>query len=135
MLRAHLKPNVSRDLIWYPDVGTLYVVSQGQGQFHLIMPNIKPQSIQVKRLDYVFVPTGILHTFINNSTEDFEVLAFFTKENPLVEVSLSVATSFFPNSIRKDVMTEYGGIQKKGDPLKDLKFTAVSPYLIPLNLK
>lgn len=130
VLRAHLKPGVARDAIWYPDAGTLYVVSQGSGQFHIITPDQPPRPFEVKRFDYIFVPTGTLHTFINNTSEDFEVIAFFNKDNPLPEVSLAVSTSFFPNSIRKQAMTEFGNVHKSGDPLKDLKFTTVSPYLI-----
>lgn len=132
VLRAHLKPGIARDVIWYPDAGTLYVVTQGQGQFHIIVPNQKPSPIEVKRFDYVFVPVGTLHTFVNNSSEDFEVIAFFNKENPLPEISLSVATAFFPNSIRIKAMTEFGNEHKSGDPLKELKFTTVSPYLLKL---
>lgn len=133
LLRAHLKPRVARDVIWYPDVGTLYVVSQGQGLFSVIVPNQPPKPMPVKRFDYVFVPTGTLHTFMNDSNEDFEVIAFFTKANPLPEVSLSVSTSFFPDSIRKEAMTEYGDQHKIGDPLKRLKYTGTSPYLLRVN--
>lgn len=132
ILRARLKPGIARDAIWYPDAGTLYVVSRGTGEFHVIVPGEDPQPLNVKPFDYIFVPVGTLHTFINNSSEDFEVIAFFTQENPAPEVSLSVATAFFPNSIRKEAMTEYGDVHKSGDPLKDLKFTALSPYLLRL---
>lgn len=135
VLRAHLKPGTARDAIWYPDAGTLYVVSQGNGQFHIITPGEEPRPLDVQLFDYIYVPVGTLHTFLNTSSkEDFEVIAFFTQENPLPEVSLSVSTAFFPNSIRKDAMTEYGNIHKKGNPLKDLKFTNVSPYLLRVDL-
>jgi hypothetical protein len=77
----------------------------------------------------------MLHTFINNSSEDFEVVAFFTNENPKPEVSLSVATSFFPDSIRKSAMTEYGTVQKSGDPLTVLNFKKASPYLLKIPTK
>jgi len=132
VLRAHLKPGSARDAIWYPDVGTLYVVSEGQGEFHIIMNGENPSPIKVNRFDYIYVPTGFLHTFINTSANDFEVIAFFTKANPQPEVSLSVASSFFPNEIRRAAMTEYGTERKSGDPLKHLKYTSVSPYLLPI---
>ncbi len=132
VLRAHLKPGIARDAIWYPDAGTLYVVSQGKGEFHIIIAGQEPQPFDVELFDYIFVPVGTLHTFLNNSTEDFEVVAFFTQENPVPEVSLSIASAFFTNSIRKEAMTKFGNVQKNGDPLKDLKFTSVSPYLLRL---
>lgn len=132
VLRAHLKPNVSRDAIWYPDVGTLYIVSQGKGQFNIITTGVKPELIMVTLFDYIFVPPGVLHTFMNTSNEDFEVIAFFTNENPQPEVSLSVATAFFPNEVRCAAMTQFGLEDKAGDPLKHLKNTTVSPYLLPI---
>ncbi len=134
-LRAHLKPGVARDAIWYPDVGTLYVVAQGKGEFHIVTAESNPTPLSVKLYDYVYVPTGVLHTFLNTSSEDFEVIAFFTHENPQPEVSLSVSTSFFPNNIRRAAMTEYGSEQLSGDPLKNLQYTTVSPYLLPINKK
>lgn len=132
ILRAHLKPSTARDLIWYPDAGTLYVVSQGKGQFHIIIADHEPQPLDVQLYDYVFVPTGVLHTFTNTSAEDFEVTAFFTKADPQPEVSLSVATAFFPHTVSNAAMTEYANEQKPGEPLKDLKYTTVSPYLLRL---
>ncbi len=132
ILRAHLKPGTARDAIWYPDVATLYVVSKGQGQFHIVIADRTLQPFDVQLFDYIFVPTGILHTFINNSSEDFEVIAFFTKANPLPEVSLSVATAFFPAPVRNAAMTEYGSEQKPGAPLQYLNFTTVSPYLLKI---
>lgn len=130
VLRAHLKSGVARDPIWYPDAGTLYIVSQGKGQFHIIIADHKPIALNVKLNDYVFIPVGVLHTFTNTHIEDFEVIAFFSQANPQPEVSLSVATAFFPNIIRKAAMTEYGTEHKSGDPLKNLKYTTVSPYLL-----
>lgn len=131
ILRAHLKPGAARDAIWYPDAGTLYVVSQGSGTFHLTIANLNPLPIQVKQHDYIFVPEGILHTFINTSTaEDFEVIAFFTKADPQPEVSLSVATALFPNSVRKAALTEYGEVRQSSDPLHHLNYTQASPYLL-----
>lgn len=38
ILRAHLKPGVARDAIWYPDARTLYIVSKGTGQFLSCLP-------------------------------------------------------------------------------------------------
>lgn len=130
VLHARLKPGVARDAIWYPDAGTLYVVAKGKAEFHLIIAGQEPKPFEIGLYDYVFVPAGVLHTFINTSTEDFEVTAFFTKANPQPEVSLSVATGFFPNAVRRAAMVEYGNEHKKGDPLKDLKHTTVTPYLI-----
>lgn len=94
------------------------------------MADHKPQPIDVQLHDYVFVPIGVLHTFLNNSSEDFEVIAFFTKADPQPEVSLSVATGFFPNVIRKAALTQYANENKSGDPLKNLLNTTVSPYLL-----
>lgn len=130
ILRAHLKPNIARDAIWYPDAGTLYIVSKGKGQFHIVIAEKTPQPLDVNLFDYIYVPAGVLHTFLNTSSEDFEVIAFFTKADPQPEVSLSVATTFFPGFVSKAAMTQYGSEQKSGDPLKDLKFKTVSPYLL-----
>ena len=132
VLRAQLKPGVARDPIWYPDAGTLYVVSQGKGEFHIIIPDQNPQPFEINRFDYIYVPVGTLHTFVNNSAEDLELIAFFTQDNPLPEVSLSVATGFFPDSIRRQAMTEYGDERKSGDPLKDLIHTGINPYLLKI---
>ncbi|HEX4044887.1 MAG TPA: cupin domain-containing protein [Gammaproteobacteria bacterium] len=132
MLRAHLKPGVARDPIWYPDAGTLYVVSRGNGEFTIIIATGEtPTPFKVILGDYVYVPTGVLHTFCNTSaSEDFEVIAFFTQANPQPEVSLAVATGFFPNTVRKAAMTQYGAENKVGDPLKELRLNKVSPYLL-----
>lgn len=130
VLRAHLKPGVARDAIWYPDVGTLYIVSQGRGQFNIITNGVKPAPIDVTLFDYVYVPAGVLHTFMNTTDNDFEVIAFFTKANPQPEVSLSVATAFFPDTVRKAAMTEYGNTRNSGNPLQYLKNTTVTPYLL-----
>jgi hypothetical protein len=82
------------------------------------------------------VPTGVLHTFSNTATStDFQVIAFFTQENPQPEVSLAVASAFFPNTVRKAAMTQYGNENKAGDPLSDLKLTGVSPYLLHVQNK
>lgn len=134
VLHARLKRNVARDPIWYPDANMLYVVAHGSGQFHIVIDGMAPQSLSVSQGDYVFVPVGILHTFLNNSPEDLEVIAFFNKANPLPEVSLSVATSFFPNSIKRLAMTQYAGVRNSGEPLQYLKYTNIKPYLIPLHL-
>lgn len=132
VLRAHLKPGSARDAIWYPDAGTLYIVSQGEGEFHVITNGVKPAPFKVAQFDYIFIPPGVLHTFMNTANSDFEVIAFFTKADPLPEVSLSVSTSFFPNEVRKAAMTQYGTVNQAGDPLKYLHYTTVSPYLLPI---
>lgn len=129
ILRAKLKPEVARDAIWYPDVGTLYIVARGKGQFQHVFAEKEPKIFDIKQYDYIFVPTGILHTFVNNSSDDLELIAFFNKADPKPEVSLSVATSFFPEAIRKEAMAD------KGNPLKDLKFTSVTPYLISVSTR
>jgi oxalate decarboxylase len=134
VLRARLKPHTARDVIWYPDVGTLYIVTQGRGEFHLIMADMPPQPIPVAPFDYVFIPMGMLHTFLNTSpSEDLEVVAFFNGANPLPEVSLSVSAAFFPESIRNAALTQYGSQQLTGSPLSHLKFNTSSPYLLPIN--
>lgn len=132
ILRAHLRPGSSRDAIWYPDAGTLYVVSKGVGEFHIITSGNKPEPLKVNPLDYIYVPPGVLHTFLNQSDRDFEVVAFFTKADPQPEVSLSVSTSFFPDVIRQAAMAQYGEKRGSDDPLKHLKYSSVSPYLLPI---
>jgi len=132
VLRAHLKPGSARDAIWYPDVGTLYVVSQGQGEFHIVVADQAPIHFMVKRFDYIFVPAGVLHTFLNTHQQDFEVIAFFTKAYPQPEVSLSVSTAFFPRAVRNAAMTEYGNTKKSGNPLNDLNYTDATPYLLKI---
>jgi oxalate decarboxylase len=130
ILRAHLKPGVSRDPIWYPDAGTLYVVTKGKGEFSMIIPGQDTVALSVDLHDYIYVPEGMLHTFTNTTEHDFEVVAFFTKADPLPEISLSVASSFFPNVIRKAAMTQFTSEHRNGDPLRDMNFTDVSPYLL-----
>jgi oxalate decarboxylase/phosphoglucose isomerase-like protein (cupin superfamily) len=132
VLRAQLKPGVARDAIWYPDAGTLYVVAKGHAQFHIIMADQKAEPFTVGVEDYIFVPSGVLHTFVNNTAEDFEVIAFFTKADPLPEVSLAVSTTFFPKSLLKSALTEYGKNKKTDDPLADLKPQSVSPFLLKI---
>jgi oxalate decarboxylase len=132
VLRAELNPGTARDAIWYPDAGTLYVVAKGTAEFHLVVAGQEPKPFAVKQFDYVYVPEGFLHTFINQSQEKFEVIAFFTKADPQPEVSLSVSTAFFPNVIRKAAMTQFGLENKAGDPLKNLNYQKASPYLISI---
>ena len=57
-------------------------------------------------------------------------LHFFPTANPLPEVSLSVATGFFPNSVRKAALQRFAGENKPGDPLKIMHNTGQTPYLI-----
>jgi oxalate decarboxylase len=135
ILRGRLKPGVARDAIWYPDAGTLYVVARGTGKFQYILADQQPTLFDIKQYDYIFIPTGVLHTFVNSSYEELEMIAFFTKANPLPEVSLSVATSFFPEPLRREAMTQYGNRRDSGSPLKDLKFTSQTPYLVSVSLK
>ncbi|MES2218715.1 MAG: cupin domain-containing protein [Pseudomonadota bacterium] len=133
VLRAILKPGVARDPIWYPDAGTLYVVAKGKAQFHIIIAGHEPAPFNVETGDYIYVPSGVLHTFINTARkEDLEMIAFFTQENPQPEVSLVVATAFFPDTVRQAAMTHYGTEHKSGDPLAKLKYTKASPYLLVL---
>lgn len=133
ILRARLKPHVARDPIWYPDAGTLYIVSQGKAEFSIIMAENKPKPFIVSLYDYIFVPMGVLHTFTNHTKEDFEITAFFTHANPIPEVSLSVATSFFPKTIRNAALTQYGNEHNIGKPLDDLNDTKISPYLLKVS--
>jgi oxalate decarboxylase/phosphoglucose isomerase-like protein (cupin superfamily) len=133
VLRARLNPGAARDAIWYPDAGTLYIVSKGMGEFHIIMPNHEPKPIQVSYLDYIFIPVGVLHTFINTGKEDFEVIAFLSKADPLPEVSLSVSTAFFPERIRQAALNQYAGVETKmGDILKHMRFGQRLPYILPV---
>jgi oxalate decarboxylase len=135
LLRAQLKPKTARDAIWYPDAGTLYIVAHGTGQFQHVFADKEPRLFVIKQFDYIFVPTGILHTFVNNASEDLELIAFFNKADPKPEISLSVATSFFPESLRKEAMTEYKNPPDNSNPLKELKFTLQTPYLIDISDK
>ncbi len=135
VLHAHLKPAVARDAIWYPDAGTLYVVAEGKAEFHIIIADQTPIPIEVALFDYIYVPAGVLHTFMNKSNADFRVTAFFTKEDPQPEVSLAIATAFFPNAVRKAAMTQYANVNIPGDPLQHLTYTKASPYLLPLQNK
>lgn len=128
--RAHLKSGVSRDPIWYPDSGALYVITKGKGEFRLVMTGQEPSVLEVEQYDYIFVPAGTLHTFSNTGKDDFEVVAFFSKASPQPEVSLSVATAFFPNTVRKAAMTQFVSEHKPGDPLRDMNYKDVSPYLL-----
>jgi oxalate decarboxylase/phosphoglucose isomerase-like protein (cupin superfamily) len=130
ILRAHLKPGVARDAIWYPDAGTLYVVSKGKAEFTIVMAGQAPLVFNVELYDFIYVPEGVLHTFTNTGDKDFEVVAFFTKADPLAEVSLSVATAFFPNTVRKAALMHFTSEHKVGDPLRDLRFTDGNPYLL-----
>lgn len=130
VLRAQLKPGVARDAIWYPDVGTLYIVTRGKAEFHLILKDHKPKPMSVSYLDYVFVPCGMLHTFINQGPEDFEIIAFFSKADPRPEVSLSVSTAFFPEVIRRYALTQYAGAHQQGSPLEHMNFSQRLPYLM-----
>lgn len=129
VLRAQLKQGVARDPIWYPDAGTLYIISKGKGEFQIIIKDHEPLPIQVSYLDYIFIPCGVLHTFVNKDKEPFEAIAFFSKADPLPEVSLSVATAFFPNRIRRETLTSYASVKKSGDPLKNMNFPLHLPYL------
>lgn len=114
ILRCILRENMARDPIWYPDVSTLYVVVKGHGKFTLVMTDLEPTPFEVKDGDYIFVPKGILHTFLNLGSSDFEIIAFFSKDDPLPEVSLLVATSFFPNAmIGKSLFMESSITMKK----------------------
>lgn len=130
VLRARLKPNIARDPIWYPDTATLYVVTKGTAQFQITIAGAEPMEFYAGVFDYVFVPVGTLHTFMNTSAEELEVIALFPNANPAPEVSLSVSTAFFPNFIRQAAMTQYGGENREGDPLQHLNYTKVSPYLL-----
>ncbi len=132
MLRATLMPGVARDAIWYPDAGTLYIAAKGQAEFHLIIAGQQPKPFIMKQFDYVYVPTGVLHTFINQSNEPFEIVAFFTKADPQPEVSLTVSTAFFPNIVRQAAMNQFALQNKSGDPLKKLNYHTTSPYLIAI---
>lgn len=132
LLRARLKSNTARDPIWYPDAATLYIVSRGQAEFHLILAGQKPNPFTVKAGDYIFVPAGVLHTFINLQKKEFEIIAFFSKADPQPEVSLTVATAFFPNQIRRSALTQYGLTKLNQDPLANLNDTEKSPYLLGL---
>lgn len=132
LLRARLQQNIARDPIWYPDTPTLYVVTKGQADFHIIISGMEPVPFKVSYLDYVYVPVGVLHTFINTAAEEFETIALFAKSNPLPEVSLSVSTAFFPDAVRKAALTQFAGENKSSDPLKSLTYNKVSPYLLRL---
>lgn len=135
ILRAKLKPNTARDPIWYPDVNTLYVVTNGQARFTIIIANQEPITFEAGEFTYIYVPIGVLHTFVNESkTHDFEAVAFFDKANPQPEVSLALATNFFPAELRDYALTHYFGVEKSGiNLLTDLKSYSATPYIIDLD--
>jgi oxalate decarboxylase len=129
ILRARLNPGSSRDAIWYPDAGTLYIITHGTAQYTIIKSGMEPTTFDVKMNDYIYIPVGTLHTFKNMGSEMFEVIAYFTKANPLPEVSLSVSTNFFPRTLITDSLTYYYGQNKISNPLNDFKNYKISPYL------
>lgn len=97
-------PILEKISIWYPDVGTLYVVTRGVARFTLVIAAQEPMIFDIQTNDMVYVPVGQLHTFINNGQELFEAIAYFTKANPLAEVSLGTALNFFPSGILRDTL-------------------------------
>jgi hypothetical protein len=90
----------------------------------------KQFALLAKGFDFEFVPVGVLHTNANAGDADFEAFAFFSKADPLPEVSLSVATAFFPHQVSKAGMTQYGDVELGGDPLSELRFRGRNPYLV-----
>lgn len=135
IMRIRLKPCTARDPIWYPDVVTLYVVTNGSAEFHIILPDVEPQVIKANEFSYVFVPIGTLHTFINtSSTKELEVIAFFDGENPQPEISLLLSTEFFPKEISNYALTRYANSSRPEDvePLNNLVPINQTPYIIQL---
>jgi len=135
IIRVILKPNTARDPIWYPDAGTLYVVTKGKATFKLIFPLPTGEyEFDASEYDYIYVPVGILHTFWNTTDKDFEVVGYFTKDNPLPEVSLLLSTGFFPLSIGDYGLVRYAGstINPNSEPLVDLKKPLTTPYILSI---
>ncbi|AYV84547.1 MAG: cupin domain-containing protein, partial [Hyperionvirus sp.] len=134
-LRIILKPNTARDPIWWPDVNVLYNVTRGSAQFLVITSGTEPRPFIVNKFDFIFIPMGELHTFSNLADEDFEIVAFFSKDNPQAEVSLLDATAFFPENIANYSLTKYAHCTKSchGTPLKDLKHPKSTPYILRIN--
>jgi len=132
-LSVILKPGTARDAIWWPNAATLYVVVRGSGYAVLVLPGFKPQKLTVKPNDMVFVPEGIMHSFVNTESTDFELAAFFSNSSPLPEVSLATATSFFPRSIANAALSSYGDLRSKDELLKDLKPFNTTPYILDIS--
>lgn len=55
-----------------------------------------------------------MFTLTNNTDKDFNV------------------TAFFPDTVRKAAMTQYGNEKKPGDPLQHLVYNETSLYLISI---
>lgn len=141
-IRSVLKPNVTRDAIWWPSASCLYVVARGTGIFTLVFSGWLSQPIKVTSHDMVFVPQGVMHTYENRGLEDLEIIGFFNVSNPLPEVSLIVATNFFPKSIANSSLTLWGNktpatIDRfpncgSKTPLNHLLPFTSSPYLLAI---
>jgi len=129
-LSVILKPETARDAIWWPDAAILYVVVRGGGYTVLVLPGFKPQKLKLKPNDMVFVPEGIMHSFVNTEDNDFELAAFFSNSSPLPEVSLGAATAFFPRSIANAALASYGNLMSEGQPLADMKHFEKPPYVL-----
>ena len=134
MLRAQLQPGTARDVIWYPDANTLYVVTKGRADFYLIQSGVEANPLAATVYDYVFVPEGVQHTFVNTGDGEFEVVAFFSNGNPRPEVSLSVATAFFPPALSTAALTQYYGqtATQPTLPLAELQNRTRTPYILKL---
>lgn len=135
-VRTILQPDTSRDCIWWPDSNALYVVIRGSANFTLILPGHDPTPLLVKSNDMIFVPVGIAHAIVNvDPLETFEVVTFLDNDKPLPEISLAVATDFFPRSIVDESLTEWGnrdnGSLTMSRPLKHLNKFRYTPYLLP----
>lgn len=129
IIKILLKPHAIRDAVWYPDAAILYIVTKGKAKFNIVKAGTEPTPFVVKLNDYIFIPAGVLHDFINVCNDDFEVIGLFSKDNPLPEVSLATSSNFFPHRLLNDALTRYGDRNGHGHPLSELKDFKRTPYL------
>jgi len=132
-LSVTLKPETARDAIWWPDAAIIYVVARGSGYTVLVLPGFEPQKLKLKLNDMVFVPEGIMHSFVNTGDDDFELAGFFSNSNPLPEVSLGAATAFFPRSIANAGLASFGNVVSDDQPLEDMKPFETTPYILKVS--
>lgn len=109
VLFAALRPFAWRDLIWYPDSSILYTVTQGRGQFLILIPGWEPRSFTIRYHDLILVRSNIPHTFQNTEKDqDLHMVGIFNQSNPSEEISLGVSTNFFPRSISHASLVYWG---------------------------
>jgi len=134
-LNINLKPSTARDAVWWPNSGIIYAVVRGKGYGVLVVPGFATQKLTLKANGVIFVPQGAIHSFVNTGDSDFELIGFFSNSNPLPEVSLGVATAFFPSPITNAALSSYANLLSQDKPLKGLKPFLKTPYILKVDSK